>query len=206
MSLSRGQRGKLMARPIPRIFAFLFILFAVGMLPPKGWAADLKFIDQDLDGHNFVGQMLDGADFSGASLHGTRFNQASLRGAIFDGADLRLARFTEADLTGADLRKSAMAFSSEGTNFTNANLEGLNFDGARWLNNNFRGANLRGTTGIISCTNCNFRGADLRGANLSGWEAPGAGQEGVFSGAIYDETTHWPSWLNVEKSGARRPR
>jgi uncharacterized protein YjbI with pentapeptide repeats len=99
-----------------------------------------------------------------------------------------------------------MAFSSEGTNFTNANLEGLDFGNARWINNNFRGANLRGTTGITSCTNCNFRGADLRGANLLGWEAPGYGQEGVFSGAIYDETTHWPSWLNVEKSGARRPQ
>jgi uncharacterized protein YjbI with pentapeptide repeats len=53
-------------------------------------------------------------------------------------------------------------------------------------------------------TNANFRGADLRGANLSGAEGPG--QDGMFFGALYDETTHWPNWLDVEKSGARRPQ
>jgi uncharacterized protein YjbI with pentapeptide repeats len=181
----------------------LVIVLAFCGVSELAFAQARDFREQDLGGRSFVGQALDGADFTGGVLRGTQFNQASLKGAIFQEADLRGTSLAGADLTGADLRRAIMPFFGDDTILTQANLEGLDMKDAGLFAVVFRGANLRGTTGWGSITNCSFRGADLRGANLiTAWVS--GRTDGMFTGAQYDSSTRWPKWLDVETSGAKR--
>ena len=183
------------------IFALASLIFLVAA--QQGFTQGLDFKDKDLVHRKYNDQRLDGADFSGATLRDTSFYRASLKGVNFQDADLRNTEFTGADLTGADFRNSIGPFISTGeTNFSRTNFEGLDMHGITLYQANFRGANLKNTRGWGRVTNCSFRGADLRGANLMSAKAYSA--EGMFVGAVYDENTRWPAWVDVEQSGARR--
>jgi len=180
-------------------------LFVACAWSGPSFAQGRSFKDKDLSSQSLNGQNLAGADFTGATLQWTNFTGANLRGAIFADADLRSAALTSADASGADFRNAlvALGFSANYTNFTGANLEKLDFKGTKMYKANFTNANLRGTTGWGSCAECNFRGADLRGANLITAESGGPSGSRVFFGAIYDDTTVWPAWVDVAASGAR---
>lgn len=182
-------------------FAALLITGALSMSPASAQGRDFK--DKDLKGASFRGQALDGADFSGATLVSADFYGASLRGAKFDGAEVTNAIFTRANLAGADMRNTFGRFIvTYDTDFSQVNMEGLDLKGTNFYGANFRGANLRKTAGWGSCSNCSFRAADLRGANLM--SMPQGGREGMFFGAIYDDATIWPRWVDVARSGAKK--
>jgi hypothetical protein len=174
--------------------------------PTAAAAKGLSFAEQDFSGRNMRGQNLDGADFTGALLKSTDFNGATLRGAIFKEADLRGATVTKTDLSGADLRDALMPFFAHETNLSRANLEGLDLRSAATFQVNFNGANLRGTSGWADVTACTFRGADLRGANLVAARNVGGSEtmNDIFSGAIYDATTRWPTTVSLDTLKAKR--
>ena len=188
------------------VLTFVVALCLSGALMTSSSMAQGKdFKDQDLKNKSFRGQALDGADFSGATLVHTDFSGASLRGAKFDGAEVTVAIFAGANLTGADMRNMFGTFITGETNFTNVNMEGLDLKRTSFYNGNFRNANLRKTTGWSSVYSSSFRGADLRGANLMGMK-PVPDQGGMFFGAIYDDDTIWPKWVDLAKSGAKKAK
>ena len=196
----------LFGQTMKTVFSYLGALAVMGALSTSlAFAQSRSFKDQDLNGKSFAGQALDSADFSGATLVGVNFRGASLKGAKFDGAQVQNTNLAGADLTGADMRNMfgvQYLFFSQKTNFTEVNMEGLDLKGQPFYQVNFRNANLRHTTGWNQIFNCSFRGADLRGANLM--SAQQGGTEGMFVGAIYDESTIWPKWFDVAQSGAKK--
>jgi uncharacterized protein YjbI with pentapeptide repeats len=183
----------------------LFALLFASLWSAPGFAQGRDFKDQDLSNRNLAGQNLAGANFSGANLQWADLRNANLRGANFAEADLRMATLMHVDATGADFRNAivALGFGADYANFSNANLEKVDFKGAKFYKVNFTNANLRGTTGWGTCSECIFRGTDLRGANLVAAEPGGPSGSKVFAGAVYDETTVWPQWVDVAASGAR---
>jgi uncharacterized protein YjbI with pentapeptide repeats len=188
-----------LAGALARLSVLVAILVSTSSLPAQ--SADFK--GQDLSGKSFKGKNLTGADFSGAILRSADFSGAVLKGANFHQADLTNAIFTGSDLTEADLRDIVGPFiSSQGTNLTKANLEGLDLNRTNFYSANIRGANLKGTSGWGGVAFCSFRAADLRGANLKSMST--ANPAGMFVGALYDDATVWPDWVDVAKSGAKK--
>lgn len=185
-------------------FSFSVALATISLLiacSVASFAQSRDFKDQDLSRKNFTEQNLNGANFSGATLQYADFSRASLKGADLREADLRNATFYMADLTGADLRNVIGPFHANDANFSGVNLEGVDLKGYLHQKVNFRGANLRNTKGW-SCADCNFRQADLRGASLLGLSQNMSSN--LFIGAIYDEDTGWPSWMNGAPPDAKR--
>jgi uncharacterized protein YjbI with pentapeptide repeats len=162
-----------------------------------------SFENEDISGRDMSGQTLDGTNFTGATLRNVNFRQASLRGAIFKDADLRNASFYKVDASGADFSGAEMGANG----MDNANFSRANFEGVEFKNNptafrvDFRGANLKKTKGWFICSACDFRGADFRGANLLRLNPH---PEIRFDGAVYDEATRFPGWLDPERLRFRR--
>lgn len=164
----------------------------------------------DLRGRDFRDAELAYVDLSGADLRDAKLHGAELRGADLRGADLQGAGFAGVDLYGADLRYAVLRT----TNLSPANLSTAELRQADLRDTivscgscavlssvmaaNLNGADLRGArfgeAGILGAL---FEGADLRGANL----ADVIGTPESMSGALYDEATRRPAWIEPDDWG-----
>ncbi len=181
------------------IVASLFVLVSLSAVSMAG-----DFAGQDLRGQTFTGMRLDGSDFTQANAEGARFDRATLRRTIWLRANLKTAILGGADLTEADLRGVTGPFIGDDIDFTGANLKDVDLAGFGCDGCEFGGADLRRTRNWGLITAANFRKADLRGADLSLMTTDDPGNLAGFIGAIYDDATRWPPWVDMGKLRARK--
>lgn len=81
--------------------------------------------------------------------------------------------------------------------YKGANFEGVDLDDYQAFYCNFDGADLRNTKGWNVVTGSTFRGADFRGADLRTMTT--VPDVSVFAGALYDDATIWPDWIDMSK-------
>jgi uncharacterized protein YjbI with pentapeptide repeats len=126
-----------------------------------------------LAGADLRGAILDQADLRDADLSGAHFDDAYLRGARLEGASIRATSFAHADLTGAHLRLSKTALSSEETSSA-LDPEAPRFDYADMANSDLRGAKLNASFRGASLIDARLNRAQLVGSDLSGAALNGA--------------------------------
>lgn len=182
--------------------ALLVCAFAAGLAVAK----KQDFTGQDLRGKNFDGQMLDGSDFTGTLVQNVRFERTRLRNTIWKDANMQMAAFPRADLKGADFRDAVMRFEGNYMILTEANFEGLDMDEFSCLGCNFEGANLRDTERWGLMAKANFRKADFRGADMHTLRVleEDLNDYSIFIGAVYDDETVWPDWVDMAKLKAKK--
>lgn len=186
-----------------RLRLALLVLAAMFVGVGELQAQSKSFQNEDISGRDLANQNLDGADFTGATLTRVTFSRARLKGAIFKDADLRGAAFYKADVSGADFTGAELSANGmDEANFSRAILEGVDLKGnITGFRVNFRGANLKRTKGWNICSACDFGDADLRGANLLRLMPH---PETRFRGALYNDSTRFPTWFDPVQLGLRK--
>ena len=165
---------------------------------------------------------LEGADLQNRDLSGEDYRNAKMRGA-----DLSRARVWETDLRGADLRETKWKGARVRARMNGADLRGADMREANFTGSDMRAADLRnvnasyvrtliGSVSTATLTTVNLDGADLRGADFRYAEIEPSAQgadlrgtdlrkvvfvAGMWSGAIYDETTRFPKRVNPQDEG-----
>jgi hypothetical protein len=212
-----------------RALLLSFGIVAVCTTLAGGASRDLR--GKDWTGKDLQNENLAGADLSDSNLQAANLGNASLKNANLQRADLRGARLKTADLTGADLRGARLGGNDlDSARFVKANLEAddvylaygnpvdaernrkaqrlaedANVPNSALLEHNgdlsFKEANLRRAKLHGSMEGVDFRRADLRGADLSDTKDASKAE---LRGAIYDDSTRWPSGFDVEESHAVR--
>lgn len=173
-------------------------------LAATAWGEGRDFSGQDISGQTFQRLNLDGSDFTNADARHASFAGASLRRTIWLNANLKKAIVTSADFSDADLRGVTGPFIGDRIIFTGANLEGLDLGAFGCAGCEFGGADLRRTRNWGYLSEANFRKADLRGADLSTMTSATPSNLAWFIGAVYDDATIWPSWVERDKLRATK--
>jgi uncharacterized protein YjbI with pentapeptide repeats len=147
-------------------------------------------------------QSLSGENFSSAELGESKFYRARMNGANFTGADLSNASFEQCDLAKAIFTGAKFSdhTSLKQVNLNEADFAGVDLNGADFDSVNFRAASLQNTKNWGEVNRMNFEKANLRGADFSGVKT--APVETLWTGAIYDDKTVFPTGVNPAEIGA----
>ncbi len=167
-------------------------------------AAPQDFSDQDLRERNFQNENLDGSNFTRARLNGANLNGVLARNSVWEDAEIGGAFAAKADFTGSDFRHAIMPFIGDEIKFADTDMRDLDMGQHTCYRCVYDGADLRGTNNWGLVTASSFRKADLRGADLRSLSVTDLSSLEMFIGAVYDDSTIWPDWVDMKKLRARK--
>lgn len=182
----------------------LVLALAAAMSSAPAFARAEDFADQDLRNRDFKNQNLDGSNFSRTRLNGANFTGATVREAVWEDAEIGGAFAAKADFSKGDFRNAIMPFIGDYIKFIDADLRNLDMGQHTCYACEFDQADLRGTSNWGLVTAASFRKADLRGADLRSMAVTGGSSVEMFIGAVYDDSTLWPDWVDMAKLRAKK--
>lgn len=185
-------------------YAVTALVFALAAALSPALAKKEDFTDQDLRNKDFQNANLDGSNFTRTRLGGANFYRATVRNALWEDADVNGAMATKADFSGGDFRHAVMPFIGDYIKFTDADFRDIDMAGYGCYSCVFDEADLRGTSNWGRMAGGSFRRADLRGADLRGLTVMDVSEIDMFIGAVYDDATLWPEWVDMKKLRAKK--